>query len=50
MNLVGRRGKGESVWLAFFLCHVLGEFAKVARLRNDAVVRQPLRNRGRAVA
>ena len=36
MNLVGRHGKGESVWLAFFLCHVLGEFAKVARLRDDA--------------
>jgi cellobiose phosphorylase len=35
MNLVGRQGKGESVWLAFFLCHVLGEFAKVARLRDD---------------
>jgi len=35
MNLVGRHGKGESVWLAFFLCHVLGEFAKVARLRSD---------------
>src|SRR5208283_1077045 len=35
MNLVGRHGKGESVWLAFFLCHVLGEFAKVARLRAD---------------
>ncbi len=36
MNLVGRHGKGESVWLGFFLCHALGEFAKVARLRNDA--------------
>jgi cyclic beta-1,2-glucan synthetase len=35
MNLVGRHGKGESVWLAFFLCLVLGEFAKVARLRTD---------------
>jgi cyclic beta-1,2-glucan glucanotransferase len=35
MNLVGRHGKGESVWLAFFLYHVLGEFAKVARLRED---------------
>ena len=35
MNLVGRHGKGESVWLAFFLCHVLAEFAKVARLRDD---------------
>jgi cellobiose phosphorylase len=36
MNLVGMHGKGESVWLAFFLCHVLGEFAKVARLHDDA--------------
>ena len=35
MNLVGRHGKGESVWLAFFLCHVLGEFAEVARSRDD---------------
>jgi cellobiose phosphorylase len=36
MNLVGIEGKGESVWLAFFLCLVLAEFAKVARLRGDA--------------
>jgi cellobiose phosphorylase len=35
MNLVGRHGEGESVWLAFFLYHVLGEFSKVARLRDD---------------
>ena len=35
MNLVGNHGKGESVWLAFFLCNVLVEFAKVARLRGD---------------
>ena len=35
MNLVGMRGKGESVWLAFFLCHVLQQFAPVARLRGD---------------
>jgi cellobiose phosphorylase len=35
MNLIGRHGKGESVWLGFFLCHVLGEFAKVARMRGD---------------
>ena len=24
MNLVGIDGKGESIWLAFFLCEVLG--------------------------
>jgi cellobiose phosphorylase len=35
MNLVGIEGKGESVWLAFFLCSVLAQFAKVARLRGD---------------
>jgi cellobiose phosphorylase len=35
MNLVGIHGKGESVWLAFFLGYVLTEFAKVARLRQD---------------
>ena len=35
MNLVGNHGKGESVWLAFFLCNVLVEFAKVARLHGD---------------
>ena len=36
MNLVGMKGSGESVWLGFFLCGVLGEFAAVARLKNDA--------------
>ena len=36
MNLVGRHGKGESVWLAFFLVHVLQEFTAVAHVRGDA--------------
>jgi cellobiose phosphorylase len=35
MNMVGREGKGESVWLAFFLYEVLGRFSRIARLRND---------------
>jgi cyclic beta-1,2-glucan synthetase len=35
MNLVGGLGKGESVWLAFFLVHVLQEFLAVAHLRGD---------------
>ena len=35
MNLVGRHGEGESVWLAFFLVHVLNEFATLAGLRGD---------------
>jgi cellobiose phosphorylase len=36
MNLVGRDGKGESVWLAFFLHDVLTQFAELARRRGDA--------------
>jgi cellobiose phosphorylase len=35
MNNVGRAGRGESVWLGFFLYHVLMEFRSVARLRGD---------------
>ena len=36
MNTVGLGGKGESVWLAFFLHDVLTEFAEVARVHGDA--------------
>ncbi|HEX9178976.1 MAG TPA: glycosyl hydrolase family 65 protein, partial [Burkholderiales bacterium] len=35
MNLVGMGGKGESVWLGFFLCLVLRQFAEVARAHGD---------------
>ncbi len=35
MNLVGKEGRGESVWLAFFLYDVLTQFAALARRRND---------------
>lgn len=35
MNLVGQHGRGESVWLAFFMYHVLTQFADLARLRGD---------------
>ena len=35
MNLVGIGGKGESVWLGFFLCEVLGQFATVADSQGD---------------
>ena len=30
MNRVGHHGRGESVWLGFFLCEVLREFAALA--------------------
>jgi cyclic beta-1,2-glucan synthetase len=35
MNLVGKDGRGESVWLAFFLFDVLTEFSKLAQSRKD---------------
>jgi cellobiose phosphorylase len=35
MNRVGIEGRGESVWLGFFLGTVLERFAAVARLRGD---------------
>ncbi len=35
MNMVGREGKGESVWLAFFLYKVLVSFSEVAHIHGD---------------
>ena len=35
MNLVGDEGKGESVWLAFFLIEVMRMFEPIARGRGD---------------
>lgn len=37
MNLVGKDGRGESVWLAFFLYDVLSRFSELSRLRGDSV-------------
>ena len=34
---VGQHGKGESVWMAFFLYDILIQFAKTAVLKNDSV-------------
>ncbi len=35
MNLVGDGGKGESVWLGFFLCEALDRFGALARAHGD---------------
>ncbi|MBN2654938.1 MAG: cyclic beta 1-2 glucan synthetase [Nitrospirae bacterium] len=35
MNMVGSQGKGESVWLGFFLYKVLIQFSEIARQRGD---------------
>jgi cyclic beta-1,2-glucan synthetase len=36
MNLVGTQGKGESVWLGFFLYDVLTQFAEQAQQHEDS--------------
>ena len=36
MNMVGAEGRGESVWLGFFLHNVLLQFSQLARHRGDA--------------
>ncbi|CRI64407.1 hypothetical protein THIOKS11930013 [Thiocapsa sp. KS1] len=36
MNLVGIQGRGESIWLGWFLHEVLVQFSAVARLQGDA--------------
>ena len=35
MNRVGHEGRGESVWLGWFLCRVVQDFEPLARARND---------------
>jgi cellobiose phosphorylase len=50
MDKVGEHGKGESVWLAFFLCEVLRRFAEVADLRGDAAFAQTCRDEGTKLA
>jgi N,N'-diacetylchitobiose phosphorylase len=36
MNRVGREGRGESVWLGFFLYDILGDFVRLGEARGDA--------------
>ena len=37
MNRVGSEGRGESVWLGWFLCRIVAEFAPSARARGELV-------------
>src|SRR5512142_864798 len=36
MNRVGREGRGESVWLGFFLYAILEDWVELARARGEA--------------
>ncbi len=35
MNLVGKEGQGESVWLGFFLYEVLKQFGRIAEIKGE---------------
>ncbi len=47
MNRVGIEGRGESVWLGWFLCHVLGEFAPLC---PEEAAQSLVKARGRIAA
>jgi cyclic beta-1,2-glucan synthetase len=48
MNRVGHEGRGESVWMGFFLISVIGAFAPLCEQRGDAA--RAARYRAHAVA
>jgi cyclic beta-1,2-glucan synthetase len=48
MNRVGVEGRGESVWLAWFLISTLRGFARHAEARGDALVAAELRQKAAA--
>jgi cellobiose phosphorylase len=50
MDRVGNEGKGESVWLAWFLYDVLVKFADVAELHDDQAFADTCRNEAKQLA
>lgn len=44
LNLVGEHGKGESVWLGFFMYEVLTRFAELASRRDDSTFSERCRS------
>jgi cyclic beta-1,2-glucan synthetase len=49
MNEVGRHGKGESVWLAWFQIEVINHFAPILDAQGDSENAQLLRNRAQSL-
>ncbi len=50
LNRVGCEGKGESVWLAWFLVHVLNDMAELTELRLDNEAATEYRAQAKAIA
>ena len=49
LDKVGPLGKGESVWLAFFLYDVLGRFTKIAELYKNTAIAEECRQQARQI-
>jgi cyclic beta-1,2-glucan synthetase len=50
MNRVGEKGKGESVWLAWFLCDVLNRFAEICEKNGKDELAQRYKSRAKDYA
>jgi len=50
LNRVGEEGKGESIWLAWFLCDVLERFAGICDQRGDSETAEYYRSRSKEYA
>ncbi len=50
MNTVGNKGKGESVWLAWFLCDILNKFSLLCDKRGEWVRSVRYRNSSETLA
>lgn len=50
MNRVGKKGQGESVWLAWFLIDVLNRFADICDLREEQTRAEEFRKRANKYA
>ncbi|OGN93955.1 MAG: hypothetical protein A2Z71_05070, partial [Chloroflexi bacterium RBG_13_50_21] len=50
LNRVGEEGKGESVWLAWFLCDVLERFARICVQQGDSETAEYYRSRSKEYA
>lgn len=50
MNLIGIGGKGESVWLAWFLIHVMNDFAELLTLVKEDKEAETFRNEAKALS
>jgi cyclic beta-1,2-glucan synthetase len=50
LNRVGKKGRGESIWLAWFICDVLKRFATICEQHGDSETAQRYKSRAKEYA